>query len=95
MTQSDHAQAVNWEPTKPRLRPLRLLVSWTIAAASLYVAAILVPGVTLEEPGSASSWPPSWPCSTRSCHRIVAALRLPFMLALGFVLVLVIDALGW
>ena len=87
------AQAVTWEPTKPRLRPLRLLVSWAIAAASLYVAAILVPGVTLEEPGSAFVVAAAVAVLNAILPPVVAALRLPFMLALGFILVLVVDAL--
>ena len=46
MTTPSYGAETTWEPTKPRLRPLHLLVSWVVAAASLYVAAILVPGVT-------------------------------------------------
>ena len=57
----DHRAAygapVAWEPQKPRLKPFRLAVSWVVAAASLYVAAGLVPGVSLEAPGGAFSSP--------------------------------------
>ena len=93
VTPTTHGEAVTWEPTKPRLRPLRLLVSWAIAAATLYVAAILVPGVTLEEPGSAFVVAAVVAVLNAILPPIVAALRLPFMLALGFILVLVVDAL--
>jgi uncharacterized membrane protein YvlD (DUF360 family) len=93
VTQTGHGQAVTWEPTKPRLRPLRLLVSWILAAASLYVAAILVPGVTLEQPGSAFVVAAAVAVLNAVLPPMVAALRLPFMLALGFILVLVVDAL--
>jgi putative membrane protein len=72
---------------------LRLLVSWILAAASLYVAAILVPGVTLEEPGSAFVVAAAVAVLNAILPPVVAALRLPFMLALGFILVLVVDAL--
>ena len=93
LSQTEHAQAVNWEPTKPALRPLRLLVSWAIAAATLYVAAIVVPGVTLEDPGSAFIVAAIVAILNAFLPPIIAALRLPFMLALGFVLVLIVDAL--
>ena len=93
MTQTGHGEAVAWEPTKPRLRPLRLLVSWAIAAATLYVAAIIVPGVTLEKPGSAFAVAAVVAILNAIVPPIVAALRLPFMLALGFIIVLVVDAL--
>jgi uncharacterized membrane protein YvlD (DUF360 family) len=85
---------VTWEPVRPRLRPLRLLVSWMVAAASLYVAAALVPGVTLERPGSAFVVAAMIAVVNAVLPPLVAALRLPYMLALGFVLVLVVDALG-
>jgi uncharacterized membrane protein YvlD (DUF360 family) len=93
LTGIDHSQAVKWEPTKPALRPLRLLVAWAIAAATLYIAAIVVPGVTLEEPGSAFVVAAIVAVLNAFLPPIVAALRLPFMLALGFVLVLIVDAL--
>ena len=93
MTQSTHGEAVTWEPMKPRLRPLRLLVSWVISAVTLYVAAILVPGVTLELPGAAFVVAAAVAVLNAFLPPVVAALRLPFMLALGFVLILVLDAL--
>ena len=93
MTQRGHGEAVAWEPTKPRLRPFRLLISWAIAAATLYVAAILVPGVTLERPGAAFAVAAVVAVLNAIVPPVLAALRLPFMLALGFVLVLVVDAL--
>ncbi len=93
MTQSAHGEAVTWEPTKPRLRPFRLLVSWAIAAATLYLAAIVVPGVTLEQPGAAFVVAAVVAILNAVVPPVVAALRLPFMLALGFIIVLVVDAL--
>src|SRR5204863_3753463 len=42
-----HGGDVKWEPMMPRFRPLRLLVSWFVAGASLYVAAALLPGLRL------------------------------------------------
>jgi uncharacterized membrane protein YvlD (DUF360 family) len=83
-----------WEPTAPRLRPLRLLVAWVIAAASLYVGAILVPGVTLKDPGAAFAAAALIAALNALLAPVIAALRLPFMLIAGFVLVLFVDALG-
>jgi uncharacterized membrane protein YvlD (DUF360 family) len=93
VTTTSHGAAVAWEPTKPRLRPVALLVSWVIAAATLYVAAIIVPGVTLEQPGSAFVVAAAIAVLNAFLPPLVAALRLPFMLALGFILLLVLDAL--
>jgi uncharacterized membrane protein YvlD (DUF360 family) len=93
VTVATHGEAVKWEPTKPRLRPLSLLLSWTLAAATLYVAAIIVPGVTLENPGAAFIVAAAVAILNAIVPPVIASLRLPFMLALGFILVLVVDAL--
>jgi uncharacterized membrane protein YvlD (DUF360 family) len=94
VTTLSYGAEVTWEPEKPRLRPLRLLVSWAIAAGTLYVAAALVPGVRLDRPGAAFVIAAAIAVLNAVLAPVVAALRLPFMLALGFVLVLVLDALA-
>ena len=64
------------------------------SAVSIWAAAGLLPGVRRSTSTGAAFAPrrPS-PCSTRSLPPVLAALRLPFMLAVGFLLVLVADAL--
>src|SRR4051794_1858566 len=42
-----YGQAVTWEPAKPRIRPLRLVLSWLVAAASLWLTAAVLPGGTI------------------------------------------------
>jgi uncharacterized membrane protein YvlD (DUF360 family) len=83
-----------WEPTPPRLRPLRLVLGWAVAAASLYVAAALVPGVSLDRPGAAFVAAALIAVLNAVLPPLVAALRLPFTLVAGFLLVLLVDALG-
>jgi uncharacterized membrane protein YvlD (DUF360 family) len=83
-----------WEPTAPRLRPFRLLVAWAIAAGALYVGAILVPGVTVNHPGSAFPAAALIAVLNALLPPLVAALRLPFTLIAGFLLVLFVDAIG-
>ncbi len=92
MSTPSYGAEVTWEPERPRLRPLRLLVSWAIAAASLYVAAALLPGVDLDRPGAAFVIAAVIAVVNAVLPPAVAALRLPYMLALGFVLVLLLDA---
>jgi uncharacterized membrane protein YvlD (DUF360 family) len=81
-----------WQPAKPRLNVLRLLLAWIVAAAALYVAAGLVPGVGLEQPGGAFLIAAVIAVINAVLPPIVAALRLPFTLIAGFLLVLAIDA---
>ena len=92
MSTPSYGAEVSWEPERPRLRPLRLLVSWAIAAASLYVAAALLPGLELDRPGAAFVIAALIAVINAVLPPAVAALRLPYMLALGFVLVLLLDA---
>ena len=91
-SQPGYGAQVAWEPSKPRLDPFRLIVSWLVAAASVYVAAGLVPGVSLEERGGAFLVAAVIAVLNAILPPVVAALRLPFMLALGFLLVLLVDA---
>ncbi len=94
MTAQSYGAEVKWEPMRPRLRPLSLLVSWAIAAASLYVAAALIGGVELDRTGAAFVVAAAIAVVNAVLPPIVAALRLPFTIALGFVLVLLIDAVA-
>ena len=78
----------------PRLRPLRLLLAWIFAAASVWVAAGLIPGVALGEPGSAFLVAAGVAVINAFLPPLIAALRLPWMLAVGFLAVLFADALA-
>src|SRR3954469_11155058 len=88
-----YGERVSWQPATPRLRPLRLLVSWIVAAASIWVAAAVVPGVALEQTGAAFVVAALIAVLNALLPPVLAALRLPFMLVAGFLLVLVADAL--
>ena len=69
-------------------------MAWIVAAASVYVAAGLVPGFSLDRPGSAFVLAVVVAAFTAVLPALVAALRLPFTFLLGFVLVLIVDALA-
>jgi len=82
-----------WEPATPRLRPVRLVVSWIVAAGAVWVAAAILPGFELH-----GFWAPFLVAAVIAVLNaivppVLAALRLPFMIAVGFILVLVADAL--
>jgi uncharacterized membrane protein YvlD (DUF360 family) len=84
---------VAWEPATPRLGLLRTIVAWIVASASVAIAAWMVPGVALEATAAAFLVAAVIGILNAILPPIVAALRLPFMLAFGFVLVLGADAL--
>jgi uncharacterized membrane protein YvlD (DUF360 family) len=80
------------EPERLRIRPLRMLVGWLVAAIALLFAAWAVPGVAVEGLAGAIVAAALIAILNAILPPLVAALRLPFMLLLGFVLVLLLDA---
>ena len=88
-----YGEQVRWQPATPRLRLLRTLVAWVVSAAAVWVAAAIVPGVALDQTGSAFLVAAFLAVLNAVLPPALAALRLPFTLVAGFVLVLVADAL--
>jgi uncharacterized membrane protein YvlD (DUF360 family) len=83
---------VRWQPAAPRIRPLRLLIGLVVSAASVYVAAGIVPGVSVENPGGAFLVAIVIAAVNALLPPLIAAMRLPFTLVVGFLLVLFADA---
>ncbi|HEY2436624.1 MAG TPA: phage holin family protein [Solirubrobacteraceae bacterium] len=88
-----YAEAFEWSPRAPRFRVAHLLLSWLLAGASVLIAAAVVPGVSVGSFGNAVAAAALIGVLNAVLPPIVAALRLPFTLALGFVSVLAVDAL--
>jgi uncharacterized membrane protein YvlD (DUF360 family) len=87
-----YGQRPRWEPETPRLRVSRLLLAWGVGALSVLVGAAVVPGVTLHRPGGGLLAAAAIGVLNAILPPLLAALRLPFTLVLGFLLVLVGDA---
>ena len=92
MSAAKYARRAEWSPEAPRLRPLRLAVSWAIAAASVYLAAEIVPGVDLDGSGAGLVTAAVIAVVNAVGPPLIAALRLPFTLVIGFLGVLFVDA---
>jgi uncharacterized membrane protein YvlD (DUF360 family) len=82
-----------WTPEPVKIRPVRLVVGWLAAAASVYVAALILPGVELKGFGGALLAAVLIALLNALLPPFIAALRLPYTVALGFLLVLFGDAL--
>jgi uncharacterized membrane protein YvlD (DUF360 family) len=82
----------SWRPERPRLRPARVVLAWAIGAASVALAAWLLPGFSLEQTGAAVAGAALIAVLNAVLPPLIAALRLPFMVAIGFLLVLAVDA---
>ena len=81
-----------WQPETPRLHPVRLLAAWIISALALLVAAGLVGGAEVRGFGGAVVVAALVAIVNAIVPPILAALRLPFTVGLGFLAVLAADA---
>ena len=91
--ESDYGQSAAWRPERPRLRLFPLLVSWLATGIALMVAAALLPGVDIENFWGALLVAAIVAALNAVIPPVLAALRLPLTLVLGFLLVLIADAL--
>jgi uncharacterized membrane protein YvlD (DUF360 family) len=92
MSAGEYGATVGWEPAPPRFRVLHLAAGWVVAAASVYVAAGVVGGVAVDDPGGAFVVAALIAVINAVLPPVIAALRLPFTLLSGFFLVLFADA---
>ncbi len=89
----DYGARPRWRPGRPRIRLRRVLLQWVTSAVALYLAALVMPGVSIEGPVAALLVAALIAVLNALLPPVIAALRLPYMLAIGFLLVLVLDAL--
>ena len=87
-----YGQSTAWKPEAPRLRLFPLLVSWIATGIALMVAAGILPGVDIESFWSALLVAAIVAALNAVIPPVLAALRLPLTLVLGFLLVLIADA---
>ena len=87
-----YGEHVVWDPEQPRFRPLRVVISWLFTATALWVAAAILPGVDIGGFWGALAVAVVVALLNAVLPPLLAALRLPFMLAIGFLLVLALDA---
>jgi uncharacterized membrane protein YvlD (DUF360 family) len=96
MTNDDSPAAfgerLTWNPERPRLRPGGLIVSWIVSALALVVAAAILPGTSVEGLWGAVLVAAVVGILNALFPPLIASLRLPFTLVLGFLLVLFADA---
>jgi uncharacterized membrane protein YvlD (DUF360 family) len=77
---------------RPRIRPLRIVVAWLLSAAAVLFAAWVVPGVAIAGAGGALVAAAVIAALNAVLPPVLAALRLPFTLVFGLLLVLALDA---
>src|SRR4051812_15522897 len=85
-------EVLGWSPGVPRLRPVRLAVAWLVSAAAFMFAAWVMPGAEINGFWGALVVAAIVAVLNALLPPVVAALRLPFTVAAGFLLVLALDA---
>ena len=89
----EYGRSSAWQPERPRWRVFPLLVSWFATGVALMVAAGILPGVDIENFWGALVVAAIIGALNAVIPPALAALRLPLTLVLGFLLVLIADAL--
>ena len=87
-----YGQSTAWKPERPRWRLFPLVVSWLATGVALMVAAGILPGVDIDGFWGALLVAAIVAALNAVIPPVLAALRLPLTLVLGFLLVLVADA---
>jgi uncharacterized membrane protein YvlD (DUF360 family) len=91
---SDYGEVVAWHPERLRFRPWHLLLWWLVTTIALWFAALVLPGVSIAGHGAALAMAAVVAILNALIPPVIAALRLPFMLGVGFILVLIVNALA-
>ena len=88
-----YGHSTAWQPERPRLRLFPLLVSWFATGLALMVAAAILPGVDIGSFWGALLVAAVVAALNAVIPPVLAALKLPLTLVLGFLVVLIADAL--
>ena len=90
--QPTYGRSTAWKPERPRLRLVPLVISWLSTGVALMVAAGILPGVHIDDFWGALLIAAIVAALNAVIPPLLAALRLPLTLVLGFLLVLAADA---
>ena len=88
-----YGDSTAWRPERPRWRVFPLVISWVVTAIAVMVAALILPGVDVVNFWGALVIAAIVAALNAVIPPLVAAMRLPLTLVLGFLLVLIADAL--
>ena len=92
-TAKTYGEVPVWGLGRPGLHPLRLVLNWVLSAVALFVAAWIIPGASVDDFLYALGAVLVIAALNAVLPPLVAAIRLPFVALLGFVVILVLDAL--
>ncbi len=92
-SEATYAEPVRWKAARPRFSPLRLVLALVVGAVAVGVSGLILPGVHIKTFLGALEAAALIAVLNAVLPPLVAALRLPLMLIIGFFAVLIVDAL--
>jgi uncharacterized membrane protein YvlD (DUF360 family) len=92
-SQAAYGEPVRWNAARPRFRPLRLVLALLVGAVSVIVSGLILSGIEVKTFLGALEAAALIAVLNAVLPPLIAALRLPFMLIIGFLAVLIVDAL--
>ncbi len=87
-----YGERPTWTPATPKFKPVRFVVNWVTTGLAVLVTAWILPGISVEGFAGALAVAIVIGVMNALIPPLVAALRLPVMAALGFIVILLIDA---
>ena len=93
VSEATYAEPVRWKAARPRFGPLRLVLALFVGAVAVGVSGLILPGVHIKTFLGALEAAALIAVLNAVLPPLVAALRLPLMLIIGFFAVLIVDAL--
>ena len=93
VSEATYAEPVRWKAARPRFGPRRLVLALLVGAVAVGVSGLILPGVHLKTFLGALEAAALIAVLNAVLPPLVAALRLPLMLIIGFFAVLIVDAL--
>ena len=93
VSEATYAEPVKWKAARPRFGPLRLVLALFVGAVAVGVSGLILPGVHIKTFLGALEAAALIAVLNAVLPPLVAALRLPLMLIIGFFAVLIVDAL--
>ncbi|MGI9186656.1 MAG: phage holin family protein, partial [Gaiellales bacterium] len=90
--QMAYGEQPTWDPVRPRFTVAHVAAHWIISALSLYLAVWMLPGIRLDGPQGAFLVVAFVAILNALLAPLVAAIRLPFSVALGFIISLLLSA---
>ena len=90
--QPEYGQSTAWQPERARIRLFPLIIAWFATGVALMVASWALPGVDIGSFWGALVVAAVVALLNAVIPPVLAALRLPLTLVLGFLLVLIADA---